>query len=129
LVELQARRELLAQSIANTDPSRGCAAPPFQDDKTICPVIPRGLSIRRCRGGRSASSTRRPTSRNARWRCSGTTRKITDEGWTRRIAHIATTLALLQVAEASDSSPVRNDEAEKIDGDTTLRREADAATP
>jgi hypothetical protein len=57
------------------------------------------------------------------------TRKITDEGWTRRIAHIATTLALLQVAEASDPSPVRNDEAEKIDGDTILRREADAATP
>jgi hypothetical protein len=55
------------------------------------------------------------------------TRKITDEGWTRRIAHIATTLALLQVAEASDPS-VRNGEAEKIAGDT-LRREADAAIP
>ena len=33
------------------------------------------------------------------------TRRITDEGWTRRIAYIATTLELLQVAEASDPSP------------------------
>ncbi len=56
------------------------------------------------------------------------TRKITDEGWTRRIANIATTLALIQVAEASDPSSVRNGEAEKIAGDT-LRREADATIP
>jgi hypothetical protein len=54
------------------------------------------------------------------------TRKITDEGWTRRIANIATTLALLQVAEASDPSPAPNGEAKKIDGDT-LHREADAS--
>jgi hypothetical protein len=56
------------------------------------------------------------------------TRKITDEGWTRRIANIATTLALVQVAEASDPSSVRNGEAEKIAGDT-LGREADATIP
>jgi hypothetical protein len=54
------------------------------------------------------------------------TRKITDEGWTRRIATIATHLSLLQVAEASDHSPAANGEAEKINGDT-LRREADVS--
>jgi hypothetical protein len=56
------------------------------------------------------------------------TRKITDEGWTRRIAHIATTLSLLQVSEASDPSPAPDGEVEKINGDA-LRREADASLP
>ena len=55
-------------------------------------------------------------------------RKINNEGWTRRIATIATTLELLQVAEASDPPPAPDGEAEKIDGDT-LRREADASPP
>ena len=54
------------------------------------------------------------------------TRRITDEGWIRRIAYIATTLELLQVAEASDPSPAPEGESEKIDGGT-LHREADAS--
>ena len=43
------------------------------------------------------------------------TRKITDEGWTRRIARIATHLALLQIA--GEAEPPPSDEAKKIDGD------------
>ena len=63
------------------------------------------------------------------WRLASKTtlgRKINDEGWTRRIATIATHLSLLQVADASELPPAPNGEAEKIDGDT-LRREADAS--
>lgn len=66
------------------------------------------------------------------WRLASKTtlaRKISNEGWTRRIATIATHLSLLEVAGASEPPPPPPDgEAEKIDGDT-LHREADPSIP
>ena len=67
-----------------------------------------------------------------RWRLASKTtlaRKINNEGWTRRIATIAMLPSLLQVADASEQPPPPDSEAEKIDGDTLPRREADPSIP